>query len=43
LIIEYPAEPFRAEEPLILISIGRSFEEGELSIYDAGTTQVDAE
>ena len=43
LIREYSAEPFRAEEPLILISIGRSFEEGELSIYDAvrGVWRID--
>jgi uncharacterized protein len=35
IIAEYAAEPFEAREPLILISIARSFEEEGKSIYDA--------
>lgn len=35
IIREYEAEPFRAAEPLILISIARSFEDEHRDIYDA--------
>jgi len=35
IIAEYAAEPFEPREPLILISISRSFEEEGKSIYDA--------
>jgi hypothetical protein len=35
ILTEYKAEPFVAREPLILISIGKSYEEGAKSIYDA--------
>ena len=35
IIAEYAAEPFEAREPLILISIARSYEEEGKSIYDA--------
>jgi hypothetical protein len=35
IITEYAAEPFEAEEPLILISIARSYEDEGRSVYDA--------
>ena len=35
IIAEYAAEPFEPKEPLILISIARSYEEEGKSIYDA--------
>ncbi len=35
VIAEYAAEPFEAHEPLILISIGKSYEEADKSIYEA--------
>jgi hypothetical protein len=35
IVKEYAAEPFEPREPLILISIARSYEEEEKSIYDA--------
>ena len=35
IVAEYAAEPFEAREPLILISIARSYEEEGKSIYDA--------
>jgi hypothetical protein len=35
IIAEYRAEPFEAREPLILISIGKSYDEEEKSIYEA--------
>ena len=35
IVSEYAAEPFEAREPLILISIARSYEEEGRSIYDA--------
>lgn len=35
IITEYAAQPFEPAEPLILISIGRSFDEENKSIYEA--------
>jgi len=35
VIGEYAAEPFEAHEPLILISIGKSYNEANKSIYEA--------
>ena len=35
IVAEYAAEPFDAKEPLILISIGKSYEEEGKDIYDA--------
>lgn len=35
IVTEYAAEPFEAKEPLILISIARSYEEEGKEIYDA--------
>jgi len=35
IVAEYAAEPFEAREPLILISIARSYEEEGKSLYDA--------
>ena len=35
IIAEYRAEPFEAREPLILISIGKSYDEEDKSIYEA--------
>jgi uncharacterized protein len=35
IVAEYAAEPFEAREPLILISIARSYEEEGKTIYDA--------
>lgn len=45
IIAEYTAEPFVAFEPLILISVGKSFEEEGRSIYDAvrGVWRIDPE
>ena len=44
IIAEYAAEPFEAKEPLILISIARSYEEEEKDIYNAvrGCWRIDA-
>jgi uncharacterized protein len=43
IITEYAAEPFEAREPLILISIARSYEEEAKNIYDAvrGVWRID--
>lgn len=43
IIAEYAAEPFDAREPLILISIARSYEEEGKNIYDAvrGVWRID--
>ena len=43
IVAEYQAEPFDAEEPLILISIARSYEEEGKNIYDAvrGVWRID--
>jgi hypothetical protein len=35
IVAEYAAEPFEAREPLILISIARSYEQEGKSVYDA--------
>lgn len=35
IVAEYTAVPFKAREPLILISIGKSYEEEGMTIYDA--------
>lgn len=35
IIAEYGAEPFEAREPLILISIGKSYEDADKDIYEA--------
>ena len=35
IVTEYASEPFEVKEPLILISIARSYEEEEKDIYDA--------
>ena len=35
IVAEYSARPFKAREPLILISIGRSYEQEGMTIYDA--------
>ena len=35
IITEYASEPFEAREPLILISIGKSYDEEDRSIYEA--------
>ena len=35
IINEYSAEPFEAQEPLVLISIGPSIKEGERTVYEA--------
>jgi len=35
IIAEYKAEPFEAREPLILINIGKSYDEEDKSIYEA--------
>lgn len=35
IIAEYQAAPFIAQEPLILINIGKSYEEADKDIYDA--------
>lgn len=35
IIAEYKAEPFEAQEPLILINIGKSYEEADKDIYKA--------
>jgi len=45
IIAEYAAEPFKVKEPLILISIGRSYDEETKNIYDAvrGVWSLDVE
>jgi hypothetical protein len=44
IIAEYEAKPFEAREPLILISIAKSYEDAGKSIYDAvrGCWKIDA-
>jgi len=43
IVSEYAAQPFVAQEPLILISIGKSYDEEGRSIYDAvrGVWRID--
>jgi hypothetical protein len=43
IIAEYAAQPFKANEPLILISIGESYKDPTKNIYDAvrGTWRID--
>jgi hypothetical protein len=45
IIAEYAAEPFKVKEPLILISIGRSYDDEGKNIYDAvrGVWSLDVE
>jgi hypothetical protein len=45
IVSEYAARPFEAREALILISIARSYEEGEKSIYNSvrGVWRVDVD
>ena len=35
IVLEYAAEPFEAKEPLILISIGKSYEDERKDVYEA--------